>query len=222
MVASVLQGCLPRRELTSAMLLPAGSESGVDAGASAFSGRLKYTAEEGWSSYGESSRYPAIKRRGPTEAGYFCCAICYITIRAKEGRDVSCPPHKEGDVEVTQLTSMRLMGWKSIREAEIELRPLNVLIGANGAGKSNLVGFFNLMNEMIEGRLQVHVGTIGGAESLLHYGSKRTIAIEAEFRFTAEEGQNALLSPAGPSGRELIDLRRGEADASLGKEPAAG
>ena len=36
-----------------------------------------------------------------------------------------------------QLTSLRLAGWKSIRDAEIELRPLNVLIGANGAGKSS-------------------------------------------------------------------------------------
>jgi hypothetical protein len=32
MVASVLQGCLPRRELTSAMLLPTGSEAAIDAG----------------------------------------------------------------------------------------------------------------------------------------------------------------------------------------------
>ena len=32
MVASVLQGCLPRRELTSAMLLPTGSEADIDGG----------------------------------------------------------------------------------------------------------------------------------------------------------------------------------------------
>ena len=32
MVASVLQGCLPRRELTSAMLLPIGSEADIDGG----------------------------------------------------------------------------------------------------------------------------------------------------------------------------------------------
>jgi predicted ATPase len=41
---------------------------------------------------------------------------------------------------------LRLAGWKSIRDATIELRPLNVLIGANAAGKSNLVSFFKLMN----------------------------------------------------------------------------
>jgi len=87
------------------------------------------------------------------------------------------------------LTSLRLAGWKSIREAEIELRPLNVLIGANGAGKSNLVSFFKLMNKMIESRFQEHVGTIGGAETLLHFGSKHTAAIETEFRFTTDLGQ---------------------------------
>jgi predicted ATPase len=92
---------------------------------------------------------------------------------------------------VTQLTSLRLAGWKSIRDAEIEFLPLNVLIGANGAGKSNLVGFFKLMNEMMAGRFQEHVGTTGGAESLLHYGSKRTQVIDARFRFTAEGGENS-------------------------------
>jgi predicted ATPase len=103
------------------------------------------------------------------------------------------------------LTSLRLAGWKSIRDAKIELRPLNVLIGANGAGKSNLVSFFKLMNEMMEGRLQVHVGTTGGAESLLHYGSKRTPAIEADFRFETDLGQSAYslrLVPA--AGNTLI------------------
>ncbi|HEV3260106.1 MAG TPA: AAA family ATPase, partial [Gemmataceae bacterium] len=69
-----------------------------------------------------------------------------------------------------------------------ELRPLNVLIGANGAGKSNLVGFFKLIGEMRKGRFQAYVGTAGGAEALLHYGSKRTAAIEADFRFFTDLG----------------------------------
>jgi predicted ATPase len=91
---------------------------------------------------------------------------------------------------MAQLTSLRLAGWKSIRDATIKLRPLNVLIGANGAGKSNLVSFIKMMNEMMEGRFQVHVGTTGGAESLLHYGSKRTPVIEADFRFPTYQFDN--------------------------------
>jgi predicted ATPase len=106
---------------------------------------------------------------------------------------------------MAELISLRLAGWKSIREAKIELRPLNVLLGANGAGKSNLVGFFKMLNEMMGQRFQVHVGTAGGAESLLHYGSKRTPGIEAEFRFTTDSGPGSYsfrLVPA--AGNTLI------------------
>src|SRR5260370_29057770 len=99
------------------------------------------------------------------------------------------PP--QGGCEVTAWTSLRLAGWKSIRDAEIKLRPLNVFIGENGAGKSNLVGFFKTINEMRKGRFQVYVGTAGGAEVLLHYGSKQTAAIEAEFRFATDLGPSA-------------------------------
>ena len=88
-----------------------------------------------------------------------------------------------------QLTSLRLSGWKSIRNATVELRPLNVLVGANGAGKSNLVSFFALMNALIDHRVQVYVGTTGGADVLLHYGPKQTTALEANFGFATEQGQ---------------------------------
>ena len=49
------------------------------------------------------------------------------------------------------LDRITLKGFKSIREMVLDLRPLNVLIGANGAGKSNLVSFFKMINEMMGG-----------------------------------------------------------------------
>ena len=33
------------------------------------------------------------------------------------------------------VDSIRIRGFKSIRDLEVELRPVNVLIGANGSGK---------------------------------------------------------------------------------------
>jgi predicted ATPase len=103
-----------------------------------------------------------------------------------------------------RLASLRLKGWKSIRDATIDLRPLNVLIGANGAGKSNLISFFQLIHEMTIGRLQVHVGTVGGAESLLHYGSKQTPAVEANYRFTADLGQSNYLLKLIPAAENTL------------------
>jgi predicted ATPase len=76
-----------------------------------------------------------------------------------------------------------LKGFKSIKAMDLELRPLNVLIGANGAGKSNLVSFFKMLNEMMAERLQQYIGTAGGAHSLLHFGPKTTSEMEARLEF---------------------------------------
>lgn len=88
---------------------------------------------------------------------------------------------------MTKLKSIRVAGWKSIKDSgNIELRQLNVFIGANGCGKSNLVSFFKLLNEMIGGRLQEFIATSGGAESVLHYGSKATPVLKAKLEFETE------------------------------------
>ncbi|MEW6209379.1 MAG: AAA family ATPase [Acidobacteriota bacterium] len=81
------------------------------------------------------------------------------------------------------LRRVTLNGFKSIKEMDIELHALNLLIGANGAGKSNLVSFFKMLNEMMAGRLQEYIGTSGRAHSLLHFGPKVTPQIEARLEF---------------------------------------
>jgi predicted ATPase len=46
------------------------------------------------------------------------------------------------------IKKLTIEGFKSIRKLEdFPLRALNVLIGANGAGKSNFVGFFRVSPE---------------------------------------------------------------------------
>jgi len=89
---------------------------------------------------------------------------------------------------MASLQTLVLRGFKSIRDMRLELRPLNILIGANGAGKSNLVLFFKMLNEMMGGRLQRFVATSGRAQSLLHFGPKVTPQIEAVLRFDVENG----------------------------------
>ena len=81
------------------------------------------------------------------------------------------------------LRRLRVEGFKSIASLDLELRPLNVLIGANGAGKSNLIEVFRFVREIIEQRLQAYVARQGGAERVLHYGRRRTDWIELSFFF---------------------------------------
>lgn len=86
------------------------------------------------------------------------------------------------------LNRVEIKGYRSIKDATLQLAPLNVFIGANGAGKSNLVSFFKMLNEMMAGRLQAYVGTTGRAQSLLHFGPKVTPQLEASLEFQADNG----------------------------------
>ena len=51
------------------------------------------------------------------------------------------------------LKKIEIAGYKSIEHAEIELGHINVLIGANGAGKSNLLSLFEFLGEVRQNRL---------------------------------------------------------------------
>jgi len=86
-----------------------------------------------------------------------------------------------------KLDRIEVTGFKSIRKLELDLSSLNVLIGANGAGKSNFIALFELLNHVVEGKFQSFVAKAGGAESFLYYGQKVTENIFVKLNF----GQNA-------------------------------
>jgi predicted ATPase len=93
------------------------------------------------------------------------------------------------------IKRITIEGFKSIRKLEdFELRRLNVLIGANGAGKSNFVGFFRLLRELIEERLQVAVRKEGGADSYLYLGPKITKQLVGKLYF-GNNGYGFTLEP---------------------------
>lgn len=93
-----------------------------------------------------------------------------------------------------QISQLVLKGYKSIAECDIELGKLNVLIGANGAGKSNFIGFFRLINRILDNQLQASVGDAGGPDALLHFGRKKTEELHAEMYF-GNNGYKFALKP---------------------------
>ena len=96
---------------------------------------------------------------------------------------------------MSRVRSLTISGYKSIRELKnFELGDLNVLIGANGAGKSNFINLFRLLNEMYEQQLQLYVQLQGGPDSLLHFGRNTTERLHAEFYF-ARNGYKFDLVP---------------------------
>ncbi|MDX2181665.1 MAG: AAA family ATPase [Bryobacteraceae bacterium] len=70
--------------------------------------------------------------------------------------------------------------FQSIRELkDFELKPITVLIGANGAGKSNFLRVLRLLQAIGDRRLQKFVASMGRANSLLYGGlrSSRSMSV---------------------------------------------
>src|SRR3954463_12444360 len=94
-----------------------------------------------------------------------------------------------------RLNRIEIEGYKSIASCDLELRPLNVLVGANGAGKSNFIGAFGLLGAIVNGNLQLAVRRAGGASSILHGGLKRTARLRLHPHFGVNQYE-AILGPA--------------------------
>lgn len=79
------------------------------------------------------------------------------------------------------LRKVKIEGFKSIEKAELMLGDLNVVIGANGSGKSNLIGVFRLLERVLSHNLQVYVAS--EPDRFLHHGRRVTPALSLDFAF---------------------------------------
>ena len=105
------------------------------------------------------------------------------------------------------LDTITIKGFKSIASIErLKLRPINVLIGANGSGKSDFLGVFSFLHAIRAGRLQWYLREAGGASQVLHFGAEQTETIHIHISFNFNEGENQYKN------QYKIDLQRTNAD----------
>ncbi|WP_419933833.1 AAA family ATPase [Candidatus Palauibacter sp.] len=97
---------------------------------------------------------------------------------------------------MSAIRSITIEGFRSFAALrDLPLRPLNVLIGANGSGKSNFLEALKLMELCVSRgqRLDAYVQRAGGANRLLHFGSKVTRQVKFEARFGDDKGNFSIL-----------------------------
>src|SRR5881394_3411105 len=86
------------------------------------------------------------------------------------------------------LDALTIKGFKSILELDnFKLNKLNVLIGANGAGKSNFIEIFRMLRAMMDQNFANYILTNGGSDDFLFNGPKQTQSILAQFCFGLNE-----------------------------------
>ena len=91
-----------------------------------------------------------------------------------------------------KIESVRIRGFRSLADVELSnLRNANVLIGANGSGKSNVIRFFEMTSWMLRShRLAEFVALQGGADDQLYRGNRVTPRMEAELALRTGKGRN--------------------------------
>ena len=83
-----------------------------------------------------------------------------------------------------QLSRILIKGFKSIKECELDMKNINVLIGANGAGKSNFISIFEMLGRVLARELSFYVQR-KGVNPLLYSGKEITSSITAKFDYGA-------------------------------------
>ncbi|MDP1745021.1 MAG: AAA family ATPase [Bacteroidota bacterium] len=99
---------------------------------------------------------------------------------------------------MSKLRKLTIKGYKSIQNLEnFELSNLNILLGANGAGKSNFISVFKLLANVYAQNLQLYIQENGGVDTFLHYGRKKTKKITMAFYFAANGYEFSLIPTIG-------------------------
>jgi len=71
------------------------------------------------------------------------------------------------------IKQIHVSGYRSVRDLELELKPINVLTGPNGCGKSNLYNSLVLMARAAQGQLARAIAAEGGTPSVFWAGGER-------------------------------------------------
>lgn len=98
------------------------------------------------------------------------------------------------------MDAIKIKGYKSFKDVTVNLGKINILIGSNGAGKSNFLSLFELLGNAYEGFLARSVAQSGGVDKLLHMGRKVTDLISIEVK----EGTNSYVLDLMESDGNLI------------------
>ncbi|HEX5717476.1 MAG TPA: AAA family ATPase [Thermoanaerobaculia bacterium] len=77
------------------------------------------------------------------------------------------------------ITKIKVSNFKSFDKLEVELRPLNVVVGGNASGKSNFLEVFRFLRDLGRHGLEDAISLQGGMEYLnnLRIGSAQPLSI---------------------------------------------
>lgn len=86
-----------------------------------------------------------------------------------------------------RFDELRVSGFRRLADVRLELRPLSVLVGANGTGKTSVLDVLSLAAQSASGRLASGIANLGGIASIV-----TTRAESLSVELTMEPGETGL------------------------------
>jgi predicted ATPase len=108
------------------------------------------------------------------------------------------------------ITRIKVSNFKSFDELEVELRPLNVVVGGNASGKSNFLEIFRFLQDHAMHGLENAVSLQGGMEYLTNFGIglSRPVSLEISIPWGNRAPivqRLSLRASAGGGGFEVLE-----------------
>src|SRR5207253_3375422 len=85
------------------------------------------------------------------------------------------------------ISALNVEGYRSIRKVELKLRPINVLVGPNGVGKTNLYRSMFLLAAAAGGQFARTIVEEGGMPSVLWAGARKKGVVRMILGVTLEQ-----------------------------------
>ena len=106
------------------------------------------------------------------------------------------------------INRILISGYRSFKECDLDLRDINVLIGSNGAGKTNLLSVFTMFQHVLERELKLFIGK-SGMSSIFYNGIKVTNKVTFTIFFGNTYG-NSYSFALEPTNNNSVVFRREE------------
>ena len=91
---------------------------------------------------------------------------------------------------MVQIKRIGIAGFRRLKDIDIEMRPMMVMIGANGVGKTSFMDALSLLAASARGALNQHLNDLGGVFSVLTRDCSGAMTLRAEVNFSNEEPLN--------------------------------
>jgi predicted ATPase len=82
------------------------------------------------------------------------------------------------EASISRFRNLSIDGFRRLNGVRLDLRPLNVMIGANGTGKTSVLDVLSLLANSAQGKLSASITDLSGLTSILTHDRAKDLTLE--------------------------------------------